>query len=60
MQITNLKVESAVNPFGIDVLLPRFSWQIETKASGTEQSVYNILVAYTLKSNGIQKFKSRS
>ena len=50
MQITNLKVESAVNPIGIDVLLPRFSWQIKSQHKGAAQTAYQIIVASSLES----------
>jgi alpha-L-rhamnosidase len=45
-KITNLKVEYASMPLGIDVEQPRFSWQMETDGSvrGCRQKAYSIVV----------------
>ncbi|MBC8231137.1 alpha-L-rhamnosidase N-terminal domain-containing protein, partial [bacterium] len=40
-----LKCEYAVNPLGIDVAQPRFSWVLESSRRGQMQSAYQILVA---------------
>ena len=40
-----LKCEYAVNPLGIDVNQPRFSWVLEADRRGQRQSAYQILVA---------------
>src|SRR5579872_5252623 len=40
-----LRCEYAVNPLGIDVLRPRFSWKLESTERGRMQSAYQILVA---------------
>jgi alpha-L-rhamnosidase len=45
LKIKNLKVESSVNPIGIDVVQPRFSWQLESPVRGAVQTAYQILVA---------------
>ena len=45
LQITDMKVESSGNPMGIDVLLPRFSWQVQSKKRGATQTAYQIFVA---------------
>jgi len=42
---TKLKVETRINPLGIDALSPRFSWQIESGQRGILQSAYQIVVA---------------
>ena len=41
----NLLCEYAVNPVGIDVLQPRFSWELKHSERGHTQSAYQILVA---------------
>jgi alpha-L-rhamnosidase len=40
-----LKVEYAVNPLGVDVAQPRFSWLLEASERGQMQSASQILVA---------------
>src|SRR5690348_16838497 len=40
-----LLCEYAMNPIGIDVLLPRFSWKVQPGRRGWAQSAYQILVA---------------
>jgi len=47
MRVTaiQLKCEYAVNPLGIDVSNPRFSWTLKSSQRGQIQSVYQILVA---------------
>mgnify|MGYP000601195014 CR=1 FL=1 len=45
--ITDLKCEYKHNPIGIDILSPRFSWQMQTDRSGAHQTAYRILVAST-------------
>lgn len=46
IQITNLKVENAFTPIGLDVTKPVFSWQMETpnKNRGYFQTAYQIIV----------------
>lgn len=43
--VAGLRCEYKVNPIGIDVLQPRFSWQIEESRRGFVQSAYQIRVA---------------
>ena len=40
-----LTCEYAVDPLGIDVAAPRFSWVLESTRRGQAQSAYRILVA---------------
>ncbi len=41
----HLKCEYALNPLGIDVTLPRLSWEIESTVDGARQTAYQVLVA---------------
>ena len=43
--ISELKIESAVDPLAIDRLHPRFSWQMQSSGRGAAQTAYQILVA---------------
>jgi alpha-L-rhamnosidase len=43
--ITQLKCEYRVNPLGIDVMLPRFSWQLQSERRGVRQTAYRIFAA---------------
>lgn len=45
--VKNLKTEYAETPLGIDVSLPRFSWQMESSATirGQQQTAYQITVS---------------
>src|SRR5689334_9013708 len=43
--ITNLKTEYRTNPLGIDVVLPRLSWQMESDAAGAKQTAYQVQAA---------------
>src|ERR1051326_1637804 len=57
-----LKCEYATNPLGIDVLRPRFSWQISSIRRGWLQSAYQILVATSsekLKAGSADQWDSR-
>ncbi|MDT8860169.1 glycoside hydrolase family 78 protein [Alkalihalobacillus sp. MEB130] len=45
VKITNLKVEYAYNPIGVDAEKPRFSWMMESYLYGQKQIAYQILVA---------------
>ena len=49
ISIDNLKCEMLVNPKGIDVTKPRFSWQINGDERGLKQVAYQIIVASSLK-----------
>lgn len=48
LRVENLRTELLVNPIGIDVREPRFSWEVPVSARGTEQMAYQILVASSL------------
>jgi alpha-L-rhamnosidase len=41
---TNLRCEYLRNPMGIDVLKPRFSWELQHTARGQAQTAYQIIV----------------
>lgn len=41
----NLRCEYSVNPIGIDVLNPRFSWSLSHSGRGRAQSAYRIIVS---------------
>lgn len=45
-EVTNLKVEYLTNPLGIDIIAPRFSWQlvVEDNQRGYNQTAYQIIV----------------
>ncbi len=45
MNITDLKCEYAVNPIGIDIPEPQFSWQIHSEKRGARQVSYRIIIA---------------
>ncbi len=45
--VINLTCESKVNPLGIEVKNPRFSWEIKSAEKNTHQSAYRILIADT-------------
>ncbi len=42
--ITNLRCEQLKAPLGIDVLQPRFSWQLESKQRNVMQTSYQVIV----------------
>ena len=44
---SELKCEYAVNPLGLDVSQPRFSWVLKSSRRGQMQSAYRVLVAST-------------
>jgi alpha-L-rhamnosidase len=45
LEFQNLRCEYLVNPLGIDVAEPRFSWTLESDRRGQAQTAYRILVA---------------
>jgi alpha-L-rhamnosidase len=45
LQIDRLRVENLVDPLGIDVPIPRFSWQPVSVVRGERQTAYQIVVA---------------
>lgn len=48
MKIKNLKCEYKVNPLGIDVEKPRFSWELASTKRGAKQTAYQIIVSNNL------------
>jgi alpha-L-rhamnosidase len=44
--IKNLRCENRINPTGIDIRNPRFSWQMISDQRGLEQTAYEIRVGY--------------
>jgi alpha-L-rhamnosidase len=48
--VMDLSIEYLSNPVGIDVEEPRFSWTIQSREKGFNQSAYQVLVALLLKS----------
>ena len=47
IQVTDLRTEQLVNPLGLDIETPRFSWRILSDQRNTQQTAYRILVAST-------------
>jgi alpha-L-rhamnosidase len=45
LKITHLRCEYLKNPLGIDVVLPRLSWILESSERGQKQTAYRIIVA---------------
>jgi alpha-L-rhamnosidase len=45
VRVTDVRVESRVNPMTIDVQAPRFSWVVRAAERGARQTGYQILVA---------------
>ena len=43
-KVVNLKCEHLVNPLGIDVKQPRFTWQLKAEEAGVLQAKYQLLV----------------
>ena len=48
LSIAKLRLEYLVDPQGLDVLQPRFSWIVSSNARSQVQSAYRILVASSL------------
>jgi len=44
--VKNLRCENLVNPVGLDILNPRFSWQLISDLRNLEQTAYEIRVGY--------------
>lgn len=44
-KIYDFTTEYQVNPIGMDVLKPRFSWKLESEEKGVMQSAYHIIVS---------------
>ncbi len=49
VNITNLKCEYQVNPLGVDIAKPRFSWISESNQRGIKQAAYELFVSSSLK-----------
>ncbi|MCF0196708.1 MAG: alpha-rhamnosidase, partial [Bacteroidaceae bacterium] len=45
LEVNNLRTQAYVNPIGIDIQQPRFSWMMQADQRGTVQQSYNIRVA---------------
>ncbi len=45
IKVSDLRCEYLINPMGIDIDLPRLSWQLESKQRGQIQTAYRVLVA---------------
>lgn len=45
ISVTKLRVEGLENPLGLDLLQPRFSWQIAANVNDVQQTAYQLLVA---------------
>ncbi len=52
MLVENLRCEYKVDPIGLDILNPRFYWQITDQRRGTVQTAYQILVSSSAKKLG--------
>lgn len=48
VSVQHLRTELLVNPMGIDVAVPRLSWEISSTVRDTRQTAYQILVASSL------------
>ena len=48
LEITNLKCENKIQPLGIDIQKPRFSWNMLANHRGSKQTAYRILVATSI------------
>lgn len=44
METTNLRCEYFKNPLGLDVPLPRLSWQLQSTEQGAKQTAYQIVI----------------
>lgn len=44
-QVIDLKVQGLINPIGIDITKPQFSWIIESSENAVKQNAYRILVS---------------
>jgi alpha-L-rhamnosidase len=48
IEINGLRCETLSNPDGIDVTVPRFSWQIKSPKRNIKQNAYQVIVASSL------------
>ncbi len=61
LSVRNLRCEDRINPLGLDILIPRFSWQIVSDQRNLEQTGYEIRVGYKSgKSNQLNGWKVMS
>jgi alpha-L-rhamnosidase len=44
VKVKNLRCENRINPLGLDIPLPRFSWQLESDQRNQKQTAYEIRV----------------
>jgi alpha-L-rhamnosidase len=44
VKVESLRTENLINPIGIDIITPRFSWQISSDKRNTKQQAYEIKV----------------
>src|SRR5687767_9860160 len=44
VKVQSLAVESRINPMGVEMLNPRFSWQLSSDVRNTMQSAYELAV----------------
>ena len=51
--LKNLRCENRINPIGIDIQKPRFSWQLVSNQRGVEQTTYEIRVGYKSGKNDV-------
>ena len=54
VRVQNLLCENMVNPIGLGILNPRFSWQLVSDKRNTVQTAYEIIVSNTDGKNGKQ------
>ena len=47
VRVVGLRCEYCNQPLGIDTLVPRLSWQLESSLRGQKQAAYRVLVART-------------
>ena len=45
VKVVNLLTENQTNPIGLDVLQPRFSWQLVSDQRNVSQTAYEIMVS---------------
>ena len=45
VSVQNLRCEMLVNPLGIDITAPRFSWQLTSDQRNVQQTAYEIIVS---------------
>src|SRR5260221_12005619 len=48
VKVENLLTENRSNPTGMDILVPRFSWQLTTDKRNTMQTAYEIRISNDL------------